>query len=81
MCDNPKYGSIGALARDLEEIYGAIKGVHADRHGPVVEEATMKRCRNAVDFGVETVGFTFALFCIVRTWPAEVVNVAQARVA
>lgn len=56
------------------------KVVHSDRQGPIVSPEIMKNCQDALDFGVETVAFTFVVFKLKRGW-ASIINATVAATA
>ena len=78
---NPKYPEIGPLAQRLGKQVKVIKDVTSDKLGSVVAEGVPKRCRAAVDGGIETVAFGFVLFNILKEWPENILNVPMAKKA
>ena len=81
LMDNKHYPSIGPLAAQLGKQIKVVKDLQSDKLGAVIQEGLLKRCRLAVDSGVETLAFTFACFNLLREWPEKVLNVPMAKKA
>ena len=62
MVTNPHYGKIGDAAASLKELYKRVQAMQRDGLGSIVDIPLLTSARQAVTFGLETVGFTYFLF-------------------
>ena len=69
MRDNKHYNKIGALARELKDQRTMIKKFQGNQtFCRPVDASVLKHAGQAVDFGVETVAFTYLLFRVQSSW-------------
>lgn len=79
LCNNPKYGSIGVLAGELKKQVKFVKVLN--RQGVMVPPDVVTEAASAADHGVETVGFTYFVFRVIRGFPKQLTTQAAAAAA